>query len=77
MVPEAGERHMALLDLYYCKVPSDTLEDNFCLRPLQKKPDDLCAPWFTSMQIGINTMNSVLSKMCDQARIERCSYHSL
>ncbi|MCG8624100.1 MAG: hypothetical protein MJE68_19170, partial [Proteobacteria bacterium] len=53
------------------------MEDNFYLRPLQKKPDDPCAPWFTSMQIGVNTMNSMLSKMCDQAGIERRSNHSL
>ena len=29
------------------------------------------------MQIGVNTMNSMLSKMCDQAGIERRSNHSL
>ena len=38
MVPEAGEHcHVALLDLYFSKVPSEALEDNFYLRPLQKK----------------------------------------
>ena len=29
------------------------------------------------MQIGVNTMNSMLSKMCDQAGIECHSNHSL
>ena len=51
VVPEVGERcHVAILDLYLSKVPSDALEkDNFYLRPLQNKPDDPCAPWFTTM----------------------------
>ena len=36
-VPEAGERcHVALLDLYFSKVPSEALQkDNFYLLPLQ------------------------------------------
>ena len=49
-VPEGGERsHVALLDLYFSKVPSDAPEkDNFYLRPLPRKPEDPNAPWFTS-----------------------------
>ena len=78
-VPEAGERcHVALLDLYLSKIPSDALQkDNFYLCPLQKKPDNPGAPWFSSMQVGINTMNDMLKKMCDQPGIEHRSNHSL
>lgn len=69
---------MALLDLFFSKVPSEALDkDNFHLRPLQKKPDDPGAPWFSSMQIGINTMKDMLMKMCDQAGVEHRSNHSL
>ena len=69
---------MALLDLYLSKIPSDALQkDNFYLRPLQKKPDNPGAAWFSSMQVGINTMNDMLKKMCDQAVIECRSNHSL
>ena len=78
-VHEAGERcHVALLDLYFSKVPSEALQkDNFYLRPLQKKPEDPNAPWFMSMQVGVNTINQMLSKMCEQAGLEHRTNHSL
>ena len=58
VVPDAGERcHVVLLDLYFSKIPSEALQkDNFYLHPLQKKPQDPNAPWFMSMQVGINTI---------------------
>ena len=78
-VPEGGERcHVSLLDLYFSKVPSEALEkDNFYLRPLPRKPEDPNAPWFMSMQVGINTINQMLSKMCEEAGLEHCTNHSL
>ena len=71
-MPEGGERcYVALLDLYFSKVPSDALEkDNFYLRPLSRKPEDPNAPWFMSMQVGINTINQMLSKMCEEVGLE-------
>ena len=52
--PEAGERcHMALLDPCLSKKPSDALQDNFYLRPLQKKPDDPGAPWFHHCKLAL------------------------
>lgn len=78
-VPEAGERcHVALLDLYFSKVPPDALQkDNFYLCPLQRKPEDPNAPRFMSVQIRINTINQTLSKMCEQAGLEHRTNHSL
>ena len=49
-------------------------KDNFYLRPIQRKPN---APSFMSVQIGINTINQMLSKMCEQAGLEHRTNHSL
>jgi hypothetical protein len=53
-----------LYELYNSRCPPDRSDDNFYLRPLDKYSDDR---WFSNVPVGINTLGSVVSKLCARA----------
>ena len=70
--PEAGSRdHVYSLDKYFAKLPSDVWDkDNFYVRPLPSIPTDPQKPWFTSVPVGRNKLNSMVKEMCKSAGVE-------
>ena len=69
--PEAGDRcPVRILDEYISKLPQDALaKDLFYVRPLEKLPSSLSAPWYSSVLIGKHTLNQKVKNMCLQAGV--------
>ena len=67
-----------ILDFYKTKLPSASKA--FYLRPLEKTPADPDKAWFVNMPIGVNTLNTLVSKMfekCDNGQSVKYTNHSL
>ena len=78
--PDIGERcPVYILDKYISKLPDKFRKDDFFYaRPLEKIPDDENAPWYAPVPLGKHTLQSMVQKMCTEAKIEGCkTNHSL
>ena len=71
--------HVVILDKYLQLIPQEAREqDNFYLTPLAKKPVDPLKPWYTTIPVGRNRLNSMLKEMCQEAGIStKYTNHSL
>ena len=69
---------VALLDKYLSKLPLLAFEkDIFYMRPKAFVPNDAKSPWYECMPVGKEKLRTMLGKMCERAKIERKSNHSL
>ncbi len=70
--PDIGDRcPVSILDKYISKLPKKAREqDIFYARPLDKVPSDEDAPWYAPVPIGKHTLQSMVKKMCEQAKIK-------
>lgn len=70
--PLIGERcPVKILDKYISKLPPKVKEDDFFYaRPLEKIPVDENAPWYSAVPIGKHTLQSMVKRMCADAKIE-------
>lgn len=68
---KAGDRCLVyILDRYISKLPVQAKErDFFYARPLIAVPFDQKKPWFYSMPIGKNSLNSMFKDMCAEAGV--------
>ena len=76
--PSIGKQcHVYLLDLYISKIPDDAKKkDVFYFTPLSM-PADPQKPWYSSVPIGWNKLDSYVKDMCAEIGIEGKSNHSL
>ena len=78
--PQAGERcPVYVLDLYFSKLPQEAFkQDILFVRPLENVSDDPTKPWYSSVPVGKNILDTKLGKMCSLAGIEgRVTNHSM
>ena len=70
--PEAGDRcPVTILDKYIDKLPDYAVEqDLFYLRPLPTVPVNPSLPWYAKAPVGRDSLNKVVKKMCQEAKIE-------
>ena len=75
-VPRSNKCVVKILDFYLTKLPS--VAKAFYLRPLTKIPQDDTKPWYVNVAVGINTLQALLPRMCDEAGTSvRYTNHSL
>ena len=70
--------HCYLLDLYSSKIQNEAKEkDVFYVQPLSNLKNP-ALPWYTSVPVGRNSLNQMVSNMCIEAQISsRKTNHSL
>ena len=62
--------HVKILDRYLQVLPSEAVDkDVFYLTPLPKVPTDTTRPWFKTIPVGKNRLNTMLKEMCAEAGI--------
>ena len=78
--PQPGEHcPVHVLDLYFSKLPQEAFkQDILFVRPLENVSDDPTKPWYSSVLVGKNILDTKLGKMCSLAGIEgRVTNHSM
>lgn len=78
--PDIGEHcPVFILDKYISKLPKKLVEqDIFYARPLENVPSTEDAPWYAPVPLGKHTLQSMVKKMCEDAKIKGSkSNHSL
>ena len=75
-VPGSKKCLVKIIDFYLAKLPNDAKA--FYLRPLIKFDKDDTKPWYANVPVGVNTLQSLLSKMSDEVGASvRYTNHSL
>ncbi len=75
---ESDKCVVKILDFFRTKMPNEPRA--FYLRPLEKTPTDPDKTWFVNTPVGVNTLNTVVSKIfekCDSEQTFTYSNHSL
>ena len=66
----SGVCHVKILDKYLQVLPPEAGDkDVFYLTPLPKVPTDSSKPWFKTVPVGKNRLNTMLKEMCAEAGI--------
>jgi hypothetical protein len=78
-VPEKNPECLVfLLDLYLSKLPDYAFkEDILYCRPKAYTPSDDSKPWYDPIPVGRNKLSSIVKDMCQEAKIDVKSNHSL
>ena len=65
-----------ILDFFKSKLPKDPKA--VYLRPVEKVPSDPDKPWFVNVPVGVNTLNTIIARMCEKVEgIPKYTNHSL